>query len=374
MSKQENTVLLLTELRSRWVEFEAGETVLTEGETSGNMYRVEDGTLEVLRTASDGVQHRLGIIEPGHIVGEISMFTGQPNSATVRTLEPCTLLLVTQADFDELVAESSTLLERLLQKVVKNLSRTVKSLSDATLDGLQKELQFERMKAANASFLVHMLLGFSGYALVMKWLSDNTSPLANATVVTGPMMVLMAIVAISFARRSGMPRRAFGLRMDRWKQDIVEGVVLTIPVLAVLTGVKWALIQLVPAYADQHLFPPLHEPFTWGPIVGYGVYSLLVPLQEFLSRGVIQGPIYDVLTGSRRVRTFWSIVVSNTLFAVTHLHLTIGYGAAAFSLGLFWGWIYARRRSLWVPSASHIVVGVWALYVLGFASMLKGLT
>ncbi|MEM9453703.1 MAG: CPBP family glutamic-type intramembrane protease [Myxococcota bacterium] len=152
-----------------------------------------------------------------------------------------------------------------------------------------------------------------------------------------------------------------------------QALLWTVPALVLLTLGKWAPVELIPAHAGKPVFAVLDRPFTVGPLLGYGVYALLVPIQEFISRGAVQGPLYESFTGSEQRRWFWAIVVSNALFGVTHLHLTITYGFVAFTGGLLWGMLYARQRSLIGPVVSHIVVGVHALYVLGFDVILKGM-
>ena len=187
-------------------------------------------------------------------------------------------------------------------------------------------------------------------------------------------MLAMSIVAVSWVRRSGFPGRIFGLSTELAGRHIGQAILWTLPLLLALVGLKWVLVSFVPGFEHIPLSPPLKNGFEFGSTAAYLVYAALVPIQEFLSRGVIQGPMYELLTGSETRRHFWAILVSNTLFAITHLHLTLAYGAAAFVGGIFWGLLYARQRSLVGPIVSHILLGIFALYVLGFADLLKGLS
>ena len=57
-----------------------GEILITEGDPGGSLYVLETGKLTVER---DGVAIAT-IAEPGALVGEMSVLTGTPNSATVR--------------------------------------------------------------------------------------------------------------------------------------------------------------------------------------------------------------------------------------------------------------------------------------------------
>jgi CRP/FNR family transcriptional regulator, cyclic AMP receptor protein len=66
--------------------YQAGDTVLADGSTTGKVLVLKEGAVEVVQ---DGVQ--LGkITEPGAIFGELSALLGEPHTADVRALEPTT--------------------------------------------------------------------------------------------------------------------------------------------------------------------------------------------------------------------------------------------------------------------------------------------
>jgi CRP-like cAMP-binding protein len=61
-------------------EFAAGTVLLSEGETSGRLYVLADGSVEVLR----GETQVAVIGEPGSVFGEMSVLLNRPHTATVR--------------------------------------------------------------------------------------------------------------------------------------------------------------------------------------------------------------------------------------------------------------------------------------------------
>ncbi len=364
---------LLGLLKPRRVLLSPGEILLHEGETTERMYLLQRGRLEVLRQLEDGTEALIGVMQQGQLAGEVALLEGKPHTATLRASEECALLEVERDVLDGFDPQHSTPLEYLLVEVARSLSSHLQHSRDNAVEAVRRELELSRVRNVMASFLLHMLLGFAAYAVAMKYLASQQMPLKNATVVTGPMLVAMFATAVAFARHSGLPARAFGVHWDDAWRHAREALLWSLPALVLLTVGKWAMVQWWPKYAGQPVVPVLHQPVTIGPVIAYGVYALLVPIQEFLSRGAVQGPLYEFFTGSDRRRWFWAIVVSNTLFGVTHLHLTITYGLAAFGGGVLWGIIYARQRSLVGPAVSHVVVGIYALYVLGFANILKGI-
>jgi CRP/FNR family cyclic AMP-dependent transcriptional regulator len=63
--------------------FEPGETVLAAGSTSGQLFILRQGVVEVVR---DGLQIAT-VSEPGAVFGELAVILDKPHTADVRTLE-----------------------------------------------------------------------------------------------------------------------------------------------------------------------------------------------------------------------------------------------------------------------------------------------
>lgn len=66
---------------------EAGEVLLVEAQSSGRLYVLIDGTIEVVR----GDTTIVVTSEPGAVFGEMSALLGRPHSATVRALSAATV-------------------------------------------------------------------------------------------------------------------------------------------------------------------------------------------------------------------------------------------------------------------------------------------
>jgi CRP/FNR family cyclic AMP-dependent transcriptional regulator len=63
----------------RETSFPAGKQVICEGETTGRLYILVDGKLDVVK----GGTVVANVTEPGSILGEMSALLGQPHTATV---------------------------------------------------------------------------------------------------------------------------------------------------------------------------------------------------------------------------------------------------------------------------------------------------
>jgi CRP-like cAMP-binding protein len=122
----------------------AGEVVIREGDTGHSMLCVVEGLLEAF-TEEDGRRCRLGSIGPGEFIGEMSVLTGEPRSATVVSAtdgvayeigkEPFRSLLTARPELAELI--SRIIAERRVrdQRAIEALAADEPTTSTKTLAG-----------------------------------------------------------------------------------------------------------------------------------------------------------------------------------------------------------------------------------------------
>ena len=88
-----------------------------------------------------------------------------------------------------------------------------------------------------------------------------------------------------------------------------------------------------------------------------------MPVQEIIVRGALQTSFYEFSVGIHKV--FWSVILSNFLFSITHLHLSLSASFEVYVPGLILGLLYARHRTLVGVTLAHMLIGVWAFFVVG---------
>ncbi len=100
---------------TRALRFGTGQNILEAGSGGRSLYILLEGTLEVLTPpARFGRQRRIGRLEAGSLVGEVSFFDGAPRSAGVRALTPVVLAEMTLQDFERLADQHPGLARSLL--------------------------------------------------------------------------------------------------------------------------------------------------------------------------------------------------------------------------------------------------------------------
>jgi len=99
--------------RARRVELQAGDDLVRQGDAGASMFVIAEGALEVWmavgESASAECVSRLG---PGAAVGEMSLLTGAPRSATVRAATAAVLQEIRHEDLAPLLGNNPALAER----------------------------------------------------------------------------------------------------------------------------------------------------------------------------------------------------------------------------------------------------------------------
>lgn len=105
--------------------FEDGECIVRQGEQGDCMYVIQKGKVEVVMDTPEGAT-RLNVLQAGDVFGEMSLFTHEPRSATVRAFGQTRVLTVDKRAFLKRVHQDPSLAFRILQK----LSERVRTLDE----------------------------------------------------------------------------------------------------------------------------------------------------------------------------------------------------------------------------------------------------
>jgi small-conductance mechanosensitive channel/CRP-like cAMP-binding protein len=91
---------------------EEGATLMTQGEPASSMFVILEGAAAITVSPASGEAPRpLAVLASGDIVGEMSLMTGAPRSATVSALTPLRVLEITKPRVEALLAASPELVE-----------------------------------------------------------------------------------------------------------------------------------------------------------------------------------------------------------------------------------------------------------------------
>ena len=119
------------------VKFDAGDTILTEGEDGNTAFLIVDGTVEVI--VGDGAKAKtVGTLDAGDVFGEMSLLEPGPRSATVRAVTD-TECVVTS--YDEFISSIQDNPERAVE-FMKTLVRRLRHMNElmASMDPRKRRL------------------------------------------------------------------------------------------------------------------------------------------------------------------------------------------------------------------------------------------
>src|SRR2546426_5142081 len=108
-------------------DFPPAEVIVREGAPGVSMYIIKSGMVEVRKKdPTTGIDFLVAQLSEGAAVGEMSLLTGKPRSATVTTVQPTVVFTLTRADFRNLLThhpEISLGLARILAERLEDASQ-----------------------------------------------------------------------------------------------------------------------------------------------------------------------------------------------------------------------------------------------------------
>lgn len=110
----------------------AGEYIFRDGDPGTEMYIIEEGEIEILKTYGP-ITRRLTTLEAGDFFGEMEFLEEQRRGVSARALTEFRLLKIDQSTFDQMVQENPEIAVRMLRK----LSRRLRDREEADLRAAQ---------------------------------------------------------------------------------------------------------------------------------------------------------------------------------------------------------------------------------------------
>jgi CRP-like cAMP-binding protein len=121
----------------------AGSNLFREGDPGDGLFLVVAGEVSVIKRGSSG-EHSLARLGAGGVLGEMSLVTSEPRSATGRALVDTRALFLPAARFRSLLESNSIAAHKIVAAIAEVLARRL-----ATMNGLVLQLA-EKPGAADA--------------------------------------------------------------------------------------------------------------------------------------------------------------------------------------------------------------------------------
>jgi hypothetical protein len=350
--------------------YESGEWVIQEGEKDHSLFIIQSGRAEVLKEDKQSKEpHLIGVFKEGDWFGEMAHIEQEQRAASVRAFHDLNVVILL---LEELHSSPSlrSIYNKISSRLSKKMSERLRKTGVVLIQTLKEKIGLSQSSFQISKTMIYMLIIFGIFFNVVAIYNNYAGSLRTIiNVIFMPTsIILFGIAAIRLIQISGYPLSFYGVSLkDGWRIGF-EGFLATIPILALMALLKWALITQVPSLSNEPflaLIRPTQSPQEL--LIKTGIYLILVPLQELIVRGFLQSSFRNFYQGPNRV--FYAILASNVMFEV--LHTANDLFLALFSLicGIFWGALYEYQKTILGVIVSHILIGWWGIFALDLLSL-----
>ena len=120
--------------RAKALSVGSPQKIIQQGDVGTSMFIVESGRLEVF-VHQHGQDVKVGVIDAGAFIGEMSLLTGEPRSATVRVASDSILYEIQKQDIVVLFEQRRALVEE-ISKVVAHRNMEMKAAKSNNIDNI----------------------------------------------------------------------------------------------------------------------------------------------------------------------------------------------------------------------------------------------
>lgn len=354
------------------IRVKKGDWILREGEKGDHVFLLYKGSAEILKHNPELHElQKVARLEPGDWVGEMAHFEKISRSASVRATQDSEIFVFDFAAVDH-HPELKDVYRILALRLATLMSRRLREATETLVHTLKEKLHFSHSINQVSRTIIYYFILIAGwincYKLVKMFPNNELYADQFLTVL---FVILGGLATILIVKSSHYPLSFYGLTTHKMGWYALEGLLYSLPIMGAILGLKWILIQHLSAFSHVELFPnPMASGhLTW---VSYAVitvaYAVLVPVQEFVARGVLQSCLRNFFQGPDRAIT--ANFTANILFQILHTVKDFWLAITTFFLGVFWGYLFEKQRSLVGASVSHALIGMWTYTILDFQQLI----
>ncbi|MDQ0316620.1 Crp/Fnr family transcriptional regulator [Amorphus orientalis] len=172
---------------ARTVKVDPGRTLFHAGDPGNGFYVVLDGSLKVCVNSCAGSEQLLAMLGAGSLVGELSIFDGQPRSATVVAVKPARLAFIEKSAFDRFADDHPAVYRHILHIVGQRLRHSNDALAARSFLPLPGRVAQTLLQLAgsfgrpleNERVLIHYKISQSDIASMSGGARENVSRVLN---------------------------------------------------------------------------------------------------------------------------------------------------------------------------------------------------
>jgi hypothetical protein len=169
-------------------------------------------------------------------------------------------------------------------------------LSPTYAEALETLAQVNRIRERMGHFLINIIVVLCFYAVVLAGSSRLPYDVGITILISAGLLLGLVLAGILIVLKRGIHSLEFyGLTNRQGIKRVINSIVYSSPIIATIVLAKWIVIQFVPSLCSLDLFSgrltqyPLQNRY----LIELAVYIALIPIQEFVVRGVLQGSLQE---------------------------------------------------------------------------------
>ena len=111
-----------------------GTLVFRENEKGQGLLVALQGSVEILKQGADGSNAFIATVDAPTVLGEMSLITDRPHSATVRAVTACEFRLLTRAQFDRLLLGESLAAYKVVATLAEVIANRLNKMDEKVLE------------------------------------------------------------------------------------------------------------------------------------------------------------------------------------------------------------------------------------------------
>ena len=116
------------------IEVETGAAIFEEGDKAKGLVVLLEGTAEVLKSQPEGRPMRIAVLEGPTVIGEMSLVSDRPHSATVRGVTACQGRLLTRSQLERLIQAESLAAYKVVMILADVIAKRLARMDERVLE------------------------------------------------------------------------------------------------------------------------------------------------------------------------------------------------------------------------------------------------
>jgi CRP-like cAMP-binding protein len=352
---------------SEVVVFSKNDFIAKENTYDDFLHIILDGKVKITKKRH-GQEFLICYLDPQALIGEISILDEIPKTANAIADAPTTTLMINFKKLKKIPGDL-TLYQKLMLELGKITSRKLIISNEKTIALIEERT----ILAQFALTVLSITIVCSAFILLGR---NILKDLPLSTFFSFFIVISVFFLVLRMIKKTGKSLSYFGITLQNWKEECYIGLIYSLPLCVIAIIFKFIFLYFIQEKKDIPLFD-IHSTFYHPSHFSFVVYFLAIllyiiiaPFQNIGVQSGVQIALEKLLSSQEYNKSPWiAFCLTSFLFAGSHLYLGYFFSVLVFFPTLLWCWMFHKRRSIVGPSISHILIGVFVIFILGIDSL-----